>query len=36
VVRATEEELAAHQEVLAQIDQSSGGKAVWAADRRHL
>jgi DNA polymerase-3 subunit epsilon len=36
VVRATEEELAAHQDVLAQIDQSSGGKTVWAADRRHL
>ena len=36
VIQATEEELAAHHDVLAQIDKSSGGKTVWAADRSPL
>jgi DNA polymerase-3 subunit epsilon len=34
VIRATEQELSAHEDTLAQIDKSSGGKTVWrmAAD----
>ena len=31
VLRASEQELAAHEEVLAQIDKASGGKTVWRA-----
>jgi DNA polymerase-3 subunit epsilon len=34
VIRASDDEMARHQDLLAQIDQSSGGKTVWAADRR--
>jgi DNA polymerase-3 subunit epsilon len=29
VIRATEQELSAHEDTLAQIDKSSGGKTVW-------
>lgn len=31
VLRATDQELAAHQDVLAQIDKASGGKTIWRA-----
>jgi DNA polymerase-3 subunit epsilon len=31
VLRASDEELAAHEAVLADIDKASGGKAVWKA-----
>lgn len=34
VIRASDDEMTRHQDLLAQIDQSSGGKTVWAADRR--
>jgi DNA polymerase-3 subunit epsilon len=29
VLRASEQEMAAHEEVLGQLDKSSGGKTVW-------
>ena len=29
IVRATEDELVAHERMLAAIDKSSGGKTVW-------
>ena len=29
VLRASEEELVAHEAVLAEIDQASGGKTLW-------
>jgi DNA polymerase-3 subunit epsilon len=31
VLSASEQELAAHEDVLNQIDKSSGGKTVWRA-----
>ena len=31
IIRASEEELAAHERVLAAIDKASGGKTVWKA-----
>jgi len=29
VIRANEQEMAAHEDVLTQMDKSSGGKTIW-------
>ncbi|MEY2790607.1 MAG: hypothetical protein RL295_771, partial [Pseudomonadota bacterium] len=31
VIKASEQELAQHEDVLAQLDKASGGKTVWRA-----